>query len=69
MTNVSLESVLAGATGYLGNDWYWRLRDELAELRRRDEWLGYLEAAGIDNTDAYGEAQMARAADERADQE
>jgi hypothetical protein len=35
-------------------------RQEYERLERRDKWLGYLEAAGVDNWEGIGEAILLR---------
>lgn len=38
-------------------------RAEYDRLKRDSEWLGYLEAAGVDNWSGYSEAQQMRRED------
>lgn len=40
-------------------------KKEYEALKKKEEWLSYLEAAGIDNTDAYSYAQELRSEDEK----
>ena len=40
------------------------LRERLAELEKRDEWLSALEAAGVDNWEGYDQACQGRRGDE-----